>query len=71
MASREKLTNMDQVICAVAYDNARHVLKRWVGERNPNGDDVFSWRRTHSNGDQASGKPKTQNPNPEPPNPKP
>lgn len=51
---REKLTNMDQVICAVAYDNARHVLKRWVGERNPNGDDVFSWRRTHSNGDQAS-----------------
>jgi hypothetical protein len=51
---REKLTNMDQVICAVAYDNARHVLKRWVGERDPNGDDVRSWRRDHSNGDQAS-----------------
>ena len=29
---REKLTNMDQVICALAYDNVRSITKRWVGE---------------------------------------
>jgi len=51
---REKLTNMDQVICAVGYDNARSVYKRWVGDRDPNGDDIENWLRDHSNGDQAS-----------------
>jgi len=51
---REKLTNMDQVICAVGFDNARSVYKRWVGERDPNGDDINNWLRDHSNGDQAS-----------------
>ena len=51
---REKLTSMDQVICAVGYDNARSVYKRWVGDTDPNGDDRKHWRRDHSNGDQAS-----------------
>jgi hypothetical protein len=51
---REKLTNIDQVICAVGYDNARSVYKRWVGDTDPNGDDKKHWRRDHSNGDQAS-----------------
>jgi hypothetical protein len=51
---REKLMNMDQVICAVAFDNARSVLKRWVGERDPNGKDINRWLRDHSNGDHAS-----------------
>ena len=51
---REKLTNMDQVICALAYDNVRSITKRWVGETDPNGDDVKHWQRDHSNGDQAS-----------------
>jgi len=51
---REKLTSMDQVICAVGYDNARSVYKRWVGDTDPNGDDKKPWRRDHSNGDQAS-----------------
>jgi hypothetical protein len=51
---REKLTSMDQVICAVGYDNARSVYKRWVGNTDPNGEDKQHWRRDHSNGDQAS-----------------
>ena len=51
---REKLANMDQVICAYAYDNSRFVAGRWVGEPDPNGDDVEVWQRDHSNGDQVS-----------------
>jgi hypothetical protein len=37
---REKLTNMDQVICAYAYDNSRKTYGRWVGKTDPNGDDL-------------------------------
>jgi hypothetical protein len=51
---REKLVNMDQVICGAAYDNARKLTKRWAGARDPNGDDINVWRRDHSNGDYAS-----------------
>jgi hypothetical protein len=51
---REKLTNMDQVICAVAYDNSRELFGRWVGRTDPNGDDIKHWLRDHSNGDHAS-----------------
>ena len=51
---REKLVNMDQVICASAYDSSREQFRMWVGERNPNGDDIFKWQRDHSNGDIAS-----------------
>eukprot|EP00291_Cryptomonas_curvata_P024301 CAMPEP_0172173314 /NCGR_PEP_ID=MMETSP1050-20130122/12975_1 /TAXON_ID=233186 /ORGANISM="Cryptomonas curvata, Strain CCAP979/52" /LENGTH=1465 /DNA_ID=CAMNT_0012845035 /DNA_START=193 /DNA_END=4588 /DNA_ORIENTATION=+ len=50
----EQLINLDQVICAYAYDDSRLRLGRWVGIRNPNGDDIPSWRRDHSNGDYAS-----------------
>jgi len=34
---REKLLNMDQTICAFAYDNSRHTSSRWVGKTDPNG----------------------------------
>ena len=34
---REKLLNMDQVICAFAYDNSRNKSGRWVGRTDPNG----------------------------------
>ena len=37
---REKLANMNQVICAFAYDDSRLRSGRWVGETDPNGDDV-------------------------------
>jgi hypothetical protein len=29
-----------QVICGVAYDNSRVRYKRWVGARDPNGNDI-------------------------------
>jgi len=51
---REKLANMDQVICAYAYDNSRRKAGRWAGHTDPNGDDLQVWQRDHSNGDQAS-----------------
>jgi len=51
---REKLANMDQVICAYAYDNSRFKTGRWAGQTDPNGDDLEVWQRDHSNGDQAS-----------------
>lgn len=54
LACREKLANMDQVICAYAYDNSRKRVGRWVGKSDPNGDDIEVWQRDHSNGDQAS-----------------
>ena len=50
---REKLANMDQVICAYAYDNSRR-HGRWVGSPDPNGDDLQVWQRDHSNGDMVS-----------------
>jgi hypothetical protein len=34
---REKLLNMDQVICAFAYDNSGFKSGRWVGKTDPNG----------------------------------
>ena len=34
---REKLLNMDQTICAFAYDNSRVKSGRWVGKTDPNG----------------------------------
>jgi len=51
---REKKSNMDQVICGWAYDNSRKAVGRWVGQTDPNGDDIEVWQRDHSNGDQAS-----------------
>ena len=48
---REKLVNMDQVVCAYAYDNSHSVWGRWVGKRNPNG---VGGSMDHSNGDMAS-----------------
>ncbi|EKX30997.1 hypothetical protein GUITHDRAFT_149565, partial [Guillardia theta CCMP2712] len=50
----QKVVNMDQTICAVAYDNSRQIFGRWVGESDPNGDDLPEWLRDHSNGDMAS-----------------
>ena len=50
----EEQLNMDQVVCAFAYDNSRMKTGRWVGSRNPNGNDLPSWRRDHSNGDYVS-----------------
>ena len=50
----EVQVNMDQVVCAFAYDDSRRQTGRWAGARDPNGDDVPSWRRDHSNGDYAS-----------------
>ncbi len=50
---RQKMMNMDQVVCAYAYDNSRAVRRRWVGKRNPN-TDLSKNRRDHSNGDMAS-----------------
>jgi hypothetical protein len=50
---RQKLVNMDQIVCAYAYDNARMVRRRWVGPRNPNTNTQKN-DRTHSNGDMAS-----------------
>jgi len=50
----QKVVNMDQTICAAAYDNSREVLGRWVGETDPNGGDLPEWLRDHSNGDVAS-----------------
>lgn len=51
---REKLLNMDQIICAKAYDDSRSRLKRWVGERDPNGNHLAKAKRDHSNGDVTS-----------------
>ena len=51
---RERLANMDQVVCGIAYDNTRSKRGRWSGARDPNGDDVVPWRRDHSNGDYGS-----------------
>lgn len=51
---RERLGNMDQVVCGIAYDNTRSLRGRWCGARDPNGDDVVPWRRDHSNGDYGS-----------------
>jgi hypothetical protein len=51
---REKILNMDQVICALAYDNSRSRYRKWVGKTNPNSPSL-SWSvRDHSNGDTAS-----------------
>ena len=50
---RERLLNMDQTICAVAYDNSRTRWKRWVGMTDPN-NVPFKQLRDHSNGDMAS-----------------
>ncbi|EKX51477.1 hypothetical protein GUITHDRAFT_134404 [Guillardia theta CCMP2712] len=51
---REKILNMDQVICGVAYDNSRFRAKRWVGKANPNSPTLPSYLRDHSNGDMTS-----------------
>jgi len=51
---REKVLNMDQTICAVAYDNSRSRHRRWVGKTDPNGPQVGWALRDHSNGDVAS-----------------
>jgi len=51
---REKLLNMDQIICGKAYDNSRFRAKRWVGEHDPNGVNIPKALRDHSNGDMAS-----------------
>lgn len=51
---REKLLNMDQIVCGVAYDNSRFRLKRWVGQHDPNGNHIPKAMRDHSNGDMAS-----------------
>ena len=53
-ACREKLANVDQVVCAWAYDNSKVAVRRWVGAQDPNGDDIQMWQRDHSNGDMAS-----------------
>jgi len=34
---RERLLNMDQTICAFAYDDSRYTSGRWVGKTDPNG----------------------------------
>eukprot|EP00960_Hanusia_phi_P028703 747567-Hanusia_phi.AAC.8 len=51
---REVRSNVDQLVCAAAYDNSRLKYGRWVGETDPNGDDKYPWQRLHDNGDQVS-----------------
>lgn len=51
---REKILNMDQTLCAYAYDNSRSRHMKWVGKTNPNGPGVEWALRDHSNGDMAS-----------------
>lgn len=51
---REIRSNVDQVVCAAAYDNSRLRYGRWVGSTDPNGDDRYPWQRLHDNGDQVS-----------------
>jgi len=51
---REKLLNMDQVICGVVYDNSRFRWKRWVGKPNPNSNNIPAYLRDHGDGDMTS-----------------
>ena len=34
--NEEQVLNMDQTICAFAYDNSRARYSKWVGRTNPN-----------------------------------
>eukprot|EP00960_Hanusia_phi_P066491 766408-Hanusia_phi.AAC.3 len=54
VSCREISLNMDQVICAYAYDDSRYQSKRWVGKRNPNSYKTPKNLRDHSDGDMST-----------------
>ncbi|EKX51385.1 hypothetical protein GUITHDRAFT_102655 [Guillardia theta CCMP2712] len=54
VSCRESILNMDQVICAYAYDDSRYQSKRWVGKRNPNSHNILKNLRDHSDGDMST-----------------